>query len=376
MHRRTRAKLQLIRWLQPGKSDSLRPEGVRKRSIRIQSDDPGGSNNPFEAWVYSPRQGDPLGAYLIAPGLHFLGPRDPRLDRFLTVLASAGLVVLCPFLPSHISLRVRPTGPVDFKACFRAIRGLPEIPADMKPAVFTVSFGSILGLSLAADGTARDHLNGLIIFGGFANWLDAVRFSITGRDGGRVVSAQDPLNRPAVFLNYIDHLPRAPDDRDALDSAWRRYVMATWGRERFKHGGRWKAEVRRFGASLTDGDRAVFEVGCGLRPGGLELFEAAAARADWDMSFLDPLPLAPHIRCPVTLFHGADDDVIPASHMARLAEALSPHTSVRAHLTGLYGHTGTQGLLAGLRQGPAMAREVATMLCMVQALIDVPTSLS
>src|SRR5690554_1723584 len=100
-----RAQLQLGRWLGPWAGAEQAPEGVLRTSVFVEARAEG--ERPFEAWLYRPRRGRPLGAYLVAPGLHYAGPADPRMDRFLRVLASAGLVVLCPFLPDFTALRVR-----------------------------------------------------------------------------------------------------------------------------------------------------------------------------------------------------------------------------------------------------------------------------
>src|SRR5687768_16804695 len=89
----------LMRWLGPWTSDRARPRGIHRRRISV--------DDRFDAWVYRPRE--PKGAMLLVPGLHYLGPADPRLDRFLSILADAGALVLCPFLPEFRALRVGPS---------------------------------------------------------------------------------------------------------------------------------------------------------------------------------------------------------------------------------------------------------------------------
>ena len=91
----------LARWLGPWTPAYRRPHDVRTRTLEISCTAP--DHRPMRAWIYAPTSRAPAGSLLLVPGLHFAGPADPRLDRFARILASAGLVVLAPFLPDFIS---------------------------------------------------------------------------------------------------------------------------------------------------------------------------------------------------------------------------------------------------------------------------------
>jgi hypothetical protein len=91
----------LARWLGPLTPATEVPAGVRRSRVRVQ-----GKREVFDAWVYQPSAGRVRGALLLLPGLHYLGPADPRLDRFNRVLARSGVLVLSPFLPSFARLHV------------------------------------------------------------------------------------------------------------------------------------------------------------------------------------------------------------------------------------------------------------------------------
>ena len=68
------------------------------------------------------------------------------------------------------------------------------------------------------------------------------------------------------------------------------------------------------------------------------------------------MPHVARVRGRVDLVHGTDDDVIPFEHSHDLAKRLV-EADVRVHITGLYGHTGSQRPKLS-----ALAQEMATMV--------------
>ena len=288
----------------------------------------------MRAWVYTPSGRAPEGAVLVVPGLHYLGPADPRLDRFCRVLAYAGNVVLTPFLPDFTRLRVGPGLGPDAGRALDALLALPERPREVAPGVLSISFGSRPAVEVAAT---RSEVGNLVLFGGFADFRDAIRFCIAGSDEpGR---AHDPLNRPAVYLNLLDHLDPAPRDREAFAEACFEFVRRTWGKPEMKpleaHG----PVARSLAEELRDDE--LFLQATGVRPGGVAIGLAALARSGSDFDFLDPRPWAERIEVPVTVIHGREDDVIPFEHAKRLAEMIP---GARHLVTGLYAHTGHASL--------------------------------
>src|SRR6185369_8298818 len=124
----------LLRWLGPWAGDAT-PPGVT-RTTRA----PRGLE---KAYLYAPRGRAPAGAYLVAPALHFLGPDDPRLDRFCRVLAASGLLVLAPFLPDFLRLTLSPSTADHVAAGFDDLERLATERGLARPAVFSISFGSM-----------------------------------------------------------------------------------------------------------------------------------------------------------------------------------------------------------------------------------------
>jgi pimeloyl-ACP methyl ester carboxylesterase len=356
-----RSHLTLARWLGPWAADGARPP-VRRDPLRLEPERDG--DRAFDAWLYRPARGRVRGAYLIAPGLHYAGPADPRMDRFCAVLAAAGIAVLAPFLPDYTALRIDARAERDLVRALAALLAHPARPPGVLPGVFSISFGSLLALRLAA-GPAGPEIGRLVLFGPYLDWSDTIHFCLTGEIDGRVHGSRDPLNQAVVFMNLVGELPGAPADPAPLLAAWRRYVEATWGRPEMKVDGRHCQVARRIAAELPAELRPLYLVGCGAEPGALDLVRPALARASARTAFLDPRPLLPQIACPVTLVHGIDDDVIPYVQSQRLAAALPRQAQARVLLTGLYGHTGK----SGVRGLPALARELVTMARILDAMV-------
>lgn len=354
----------LARWLGPWAKPASVPSGVTRRTVAILPETAG--DREFEGLFYLPPGGRPTGAYLVAPGLHYLGPADPRLDRLCRVFAASGLAVFSPFLPDHLALRVTPRTPGDLERAFETMLRQPEIRSGTRPAVFSISFGSLPSLRLAAGPRCRVRIRELVLFGGYADFIETIRYSLTGLIEGEVRGRPDPLNKPVVFINTVHAMPGAPADPAPLLDAWLRFCRDTWGREEMKAGG-WTAVAERLAAELTPEMRPLFRVGVGLDEGAREAGEAALARLD--TSFCDPSRGGLEgIVCPVHVVHGADDDVIPPNQLAKLAAALPDYAPVSTYLTGLYGHADH----AGLPHPFALARELRTMVRMVRMLARAP----
>src|SRR5688500_7187206 len=170
---RARAIGRLLRWLGPWASD--RPSRVWRRRVVV--------DGRLDTWVYRPRV-EPRAAVLVIPGLHFLGPADPRLDRFMAILADSGAIAMCPFLPECRALRAGPEVTSDVIAAFSALCDLPEVPIDARPGALSISFGCHSALHLAGSEQHRDRLGSVVLFGGYASFDDTIRFSLEG-DGDR-----------------------------------------------------------------------------------------------------------------------------------------------------------------------------------------------
>jgi pimeloyl-ACP methyl ester carboxylesterase len=291
----------------------------------------------------------PRSTYLIAPGLHYAGADDPRMDRFCRILAASGHLVVAPFIPAYLALTPDATAIADFRRAFDALSRWSE----HRPVVFSISFGSLLAFALAAE--VGDAIDKLVIFGGYADFHATMKFCLTGVvDSGRQ-AARDPLNQPVVLMNLLDYIDHAPADRAALIAGWRAYVERTWGRPELKATEKFTAIAEELAPSVPASVRELFLIGIGARPGAAEL--AGAALEKFDARALDPTPYLSRVTTRVELVHGADDDVIPFEQSHALAAGLTA-AAVRTHVTGMYGHTGAAAgrLLAAPRELVTMVR--------------------
>ncbi len=297
--------------------------------------------------------------FLIAPGLHYAGADDPRMDRFCRILARAGHLVVSPYIPDYLALAPTARAKADFTRAFDA---LPRWSTTRhKPIVFSISFGSLLALALAAE--RPDALERVVVFGGYADLRATLVFCLTGTTTAGRVAVRDPMNQPVVLLNLLDHLRGAPPPgpaRDALVAGWRRYIERVWGRMEMKADGRYLVVAREVAETVPPHVRDLYDIGTGIAPGAHDLVLDALTR--FDASAIDPTPYLPRVRSRIDLVHGVDDDVIPFEHSHALAAAM-PNADVRVHITGLYNHTGSAK--PKLRD---TAREMWTMLQILRVL--------
>jgi pimeloyl-ACP methyl ester carboxylesterase len=326
----------LARWLGPW-ADSTKSPDVEVRDERIDG---------VQVRFYGRARGPQI---LIAPGLHYAAADDPRLDRFCRILAKSGAEVVVPFIPDYLKLTPGNQAKADFARVFDATkRG--------KPIVFSISFGSLLAFSLAAE--RGDEIERLIIFGGYSDFHAVMRFCLTGEvDSGRAAT-RDPLNQPAVFINLLHILEHERAQTPALIDGWMTYIRRVWGRPHFKVDRAFVPIAEEIAPTVPDSVRELYRVGIGVVPGAVDI--AMPALAKFDASPLDPTPYLPRVQNRVDLVHGMDDDVIPYEHSLELAKRL-PHA--RVHITGLYGHTGAQRLPIG-----AMAKELVTMVRVLRVM--------
>ncbi|MCC6217661.1 MAG: alpha/beta hydrolase [Polyangiaceae bacterium] len=368
---RAAATARLARWLGPWAGAERAPGAVTRSTHRLRegrtpgqhaTSPPGDGPSVLDVHVYERERGARLGEWVVVPGLHFLGPDDPRLDRFCRILAHAGFRVTAPALPAFLDLLVDRSLPDDLEQAVRWATARSR-PGE-RPSLFSISFGSWPALEVAARLGAG--VDGVVTFGGYAEFRSVVRFCCDGvmrAPSGDLRLARDPLNCPALFLNLQRWLDAPTPEVEQAAHGWRRMIYRTWGRMELKAPGRLEPFVREEEHALPPPARALFRLGCGLGPETTAAVEAALERAGAALSVFDPGPALARLACPVVICHGRDDDVIPWGEAPKLRQALSARGRARVLLTGMYGHTGS-----ALPTPGALAREAWTLLAMARAL--------
>lgn len=290
--------------------------------------------------------------------MHFLGPEDPRLDRFCRILARAGWLVGMPSLSACRDLLPDHSVPDDFAAAFTLLRAQPGVPKT-RTGLFSISFGAMPALHVAAHPDYADQLGGLVVFGGYADWQTAIRYVLDAPpDDSARIPPPNPLIRPVAFMNLLPSLPHQPGDAHALCSAWRAYVHETWLDPDFQDPARHRPIALRIADTLPPGAQALFLQGCGMGTQGNDTaLSALRTQAEQQEALMDLRQQLPKIRCPVTLVHGVSDDIIPHTQLDVLANGLQHVPFLQVLRTGLYGHSS-----AGQPSPLAVLREVRTLL--------------
>ena len=350
----------LTRWLGPWTRGNRSPPAVARRRLLLAAQYEG--DQPVDALVYTPADRPAIGSYLLVHGLNPLGPDDARCDRFARILAHAGFVVLCPRLDALTEIRLDASAVDQLSRSLEALVTLEEHPAHILPGVFSISFGSFPALMIAASPRTSHLVGSLVVFGGYANFVDTCRFMAGMTSPSNEEPKPDPTCMVGLAVNMASVLFHGEDERK-LARAWLAYVSGVWGVPEMKQSHRFSELARQLAADLPAHLQQTFLQGCGVVPGFASLVEEALARVDIDS--MDPRRHLYAIRCPVHLFHGRRDDVIPYSQMAVLAAGLTS-ANPKSYLTGLFDHSRAAMAFAHL---PALFREIRTMAAMMHAMV-------
>lgn len=342
---RARAWTTLARWLGPWSDVTASPQGRPPETLIL---DP---HRDLHAQLYWPERLG--GALLLVHGMHHLGNTDHRFVRLCRILAAAGIAVLAPSLPDYRSLRMAPSVVRDVQVAFDAL--CERLPPGSRPGIMSISFGSLPALRLVSDPAYADRAGGIVVFGGYGDFVSAIHFILDGTTPGLPPGTQDRLTRPVAFMNVAPGLAEPLAGLDTLVAAWHRYCLSTWGNPDLWEPADHQPVARRQALDLPEALRPTFLTGCGERWGMEdELLDSLRATPD---PWWDPRPHLHGLRCPVTLVHGVDDKVIPHPQLDELAAAVPAGCLRGVHRTGLYSHTATAGLsLSMLREGRTLVQ--------------------
>ncbi|TVQ93571.1 MAG: alpha/beta hydrolase [Deltaproteobacteria bacterium] len=343
-----RSILSLIRWLGPWTRPTSAPSQVIWSPIAF------GEERPLTGRLYEP-QGRMRGAYLMSPGLHPLGPEHPVLDRFCRILAASGFLVLCPSLPDHRRTLLTEISTRDLGAALDALRAESGVS---RPALFAVSFGVLPAVRLAAERADHDHLSGLLLYGGHADFERTLRYVLRGRVDGERVRPPDLRLLPVPLMN-LPEIPGLTGDRERLHQAWLAWMTEAWLLDGHAEEA-WLALAARIREELPETLHPTYDLGTGRREGADDLvLDVLHAHPDYAPRY-SPITYADGVRVPVVILHGVDDPVIHVSEAAHLAASLAQSPRVEVHVTGLYGHTRIAGFREILTMGRTLTGELGT----------------
>jgi len=352
-----RSILRLGRWLGPWADADRSPDRVSRRRAWISAE------KDFEAFVYRTRA-EPTRAMLLLPGLHFLGPAHPQLDRLARIMAHAGYLVMAPKLRAFMELRVSRSLLSDAEASLRALIRLADYPLRERPDLMSVSFGSAAAIHLAGSDEFAHQIGRTLIFGGFADWNDTLRFSVAGRGA----LPHDPLNRAVVYRNLLPHFDVPSAYHQALSDGWLRFCKRTWGQPTMKERPAYESIATELAEGVHPGARDLFLEGCSCDAdpeAAVRRCDAALGRSGDTFAWLDPRPKLGAVCSQTYLVHGRDDDVIPYTEAERLGAAFPDDGRIEVLITGLYSHTRQDEARAG---SSGKWRELKTLTRIVRIL--------
>ena len=374
----------LIWWLGPWCDQQKAPKNITREDFTVSA-----LSRSFRFRVYSGSSQN--GAVLVFPGLHPDGLDDERIDRFCKVLARAGAVVGVPELPTMMQSVMVPEllGDAEASAQFFASY-ISELGQDTF-GVFCISASSIAGLHLASHAKWSSVIGRLHLFGGFVDWVGALRFAMTGRVPNVEPPEKieiDPLSLPVVYMNLMRSFPQFLElESDLQREMFERlhgYVSQSWEKPEVNH----PVDTQRIAADIFsqwERSSAVMDVdwgvvgryfyqACALESGGCEYVESfldhqSTLTLPSDVQWLDVSSYLHKINTPLDISHGRDDFVVPYSQAAQLATQ-STSESTRVFVTGLYHHTGVVSVSRLLRLLVGLPKEIWTSIRMVRALAD------
>lgn len=377
--------LKLLRWLGPWCNQERAPDILHHDEVVPFE------RTSFRCRIYRPQRFD--GSIIVLPGLHPDGLDDARLDRFCRVLAGAGILVGAPELPTMKASVMHPSLLAETRVALQYFQRQFQMENIQTSGLFCISASSIAGLTVANDEEWSPFLHRIHLFGGFADWNEALRFSMTGDishpDGSVEQVSIDPLGLPVVYMNlqqsFPIFLPFPAEVQEQMMRAWHQFVSETWEKTSVRHPEdttRIAKEICSTWPILDEGLRnqveMVFLQGCTIIEGGQDRVHrflnslndrSLPATVQW----LNPKTQVKQLSVPLDISHGKEDFVVPYVQ-ARQLQQWSMERSARLFVTGLYHHTGTVDLKHLVRMLTTLPKEIWTSIRLVQAIADLAST--
>ena len=309
------------------------------------------------AWATADRR---AGAMLLVLGVNNVGRNHPAVERVADGLARTGVAVLVP--DSRVLLEGRlELGEVDgVVRAFQLLAARPEVDPQ-RLGIVGFSVGGSLALLAAGDPRIADDVGWVNAFGAFADastYLAAVSaHAYRGPDGAEVAWTPSDLARE-IHLQFMLDIVRNPDDREALDDAFRADIL---------DGERPSPDPALRDALETDAARSVHDL---LTAASLErataAIDALPPRARSFIDAISPLGQVDAIQAEVHLMHETEDHHVPFVESRALAAALADAGILAAHTEfRLFDHVQPDDL-----DLIAAAPELLKLLLHVRALME------
>ncbi|MEM9189177.1 MAG: alpha/beta hydrolase [Myxococcota bacterium] len=308
------------------------------------------------ARYYEPMRDD-APALLLVHGIHPQGIDEPRFVQFARSLASSGIRVMTPELPTLTEFRVSDEAVPIIAAAATAFAAEAHRET---VGVVGISFGGGLSL-LAAASPDGSNIGFVLSIGGHHDLRRVSRFfageSVTDPDG------HGPTVEPHVYGQGVLIYAHAERLFPEADLAEVRTVLSLMLHERFD------AATQRLAASqLSSTGRTRLQAVVARRstPGlRAEVLEALEDAED-ELLRASPAEKVAGLRIPVFLVHGADDPIVPAIETRWLASELPEQALEEVLVTGVLSHA-QYDRPPSLEERWAMVHFMARVLATVEA---------
>ncbi len=274
---------------------------------------------------------------LVTGGVHAQGIDEPRLKKLARDLAVGGTPVVTAEVPDLLQYRITPnlTDTIEDAAAWVAAQ--PALAPDGKIGLFGVSFAG--GLSIAAAGrpSIRDHIALVLSFGGHGDIDRVMRYLSTGIHPNGATRPPHDYGVVVILMNVADRVV-PPEQVAPLRTAVTAFMNASHldmvdkaaAQREFTHARELQVTLPEPSRTLMGyvNDRNVKGLGAAVLPHLTGYANDAALSPD----------VAPGVRAPVFLIHGADDNVVPAIESRLLADRLRGQVPVHLLITPLITH--------------------------------------
>jgi pimeloyl-ACP methyl ester carboxylesterase len=294
---------------------------------------------PLRAALY--RSPHPAASTVVAiHGMSPLAERDPRWVQLCRGICRAGLTVVSPHFESVSQLRIMADQPTEFANAARAVCDSPDLSPAGRVGLLSVSFSGGLTIAAAASPPLRHRVSAVCAIGGYADLPNCLRSIFTDEDA-------DPYALLIVLANFIqgDAGPLTGAHEALFRAARANFTDAT-------------IDPRDHFGELPPATRTMLHGLLGDRDQRLTQLHRLMTRCADTVAALNPIDLIAGLQAPVTLLHGARDDVIPPEQSRSMAKAVGdmglPCTLT---ITDILSHGDTAiGPRRLVQEGPAVIR--------------------
>ncbi len=286
----------------------------------------------IKADLYYVQDKEKRAAILLTHGIIATGKDDPRLVRFASSLARAGFIVLIPEIKGMKSLRLLLSDVDDIVASFRFLASLGDQVDVDKMGLLGFSLGAGPTAMAASHPSVRSQVEFLVLFGGYFDPINVIRFVTTGSyeyRGEEGKHKPEPYGKKVFFLNNLDYVESEQDQRTLKE------IFTDEALKRNKT----TKEFRPLLRPLSPEGLALYELLINEDPKRVEGLIRRTDRRFQD--YLDQISMVrviPSVEAHLIIGHGTSDPLVPYTESLRLADAVKDKGKVHLAILNLFAH--------------------------------------